>query len=98
MGRFTTDEEATASIPDPGAGKGTFYVINTTPSTPGFKDDTNTAIALASGLSRGTPLGAAPSSFTIRVLDGGAGVGDIAYMSIKKSDDSWDWVEVIRAP
>lgn len=90
------DEQATPS--SPGAGKGEWFTKNTTPTEPGFIDDEGNVFNFSTSLSRGVTLGAAPSSFSFKVLDQGAGNPDILYASMQKSDDTWDWVEVTRAP
>ena len=96
MATLTQDEQATPA--SPGAGKGRYYTKNTTPSEPGFIADDGTLFNFSTSLSRGTSLGAAPSSPAFKWLDQTAGFPDILYASMKKGDDSWDWVEVIRAP
>jgi len=96
MAKVTLDEQTTPA--SPGAGKGVVYVKDDTPSVLKFVDDAGTDHSLTSGLSRASSLGAAPSSFTFKVLDGGAGVADILYASMELSDDTWNWVEVVRAP
>jgi hypothetical protein len=80
------------------AGYGKLWVKDDAPNVLIFTDDAGTEWTIATDLSRGVSLGAAPSAFSFKVLDGGAGVADILYASMQKSDDSWDWVEVIRAP
>ena len=49
-------------------------------------------------LTRDVALGVAPEEPEFKVLDGGAGVGDILYLSMELSTDAWDWVEISRAP
>lgn len=80
------------------AAKGKLWVKDDTPNIVIFTDDAGTEWTLSNTLSRGVSLGAAPSAFTFKVLDGGAGVPDILYFSAQLTSDSWDWVEVVRAP
>ncbi len=95
MARLKLAEQTTGPAAE--AAVGNVWVKDDAPNILKFTDDAGTEFTI-SAVGRSTGLGAAPSSFTFRTLDGGAGVADILYASLEKSDDSWDWVEVIRAP
>ena len=88
-------EQTTGPAAETATGK--LWVKDDAPNILKFTDDAATEWTI-SAVGRSTGLGSAPSSFTFKALDGGAAVADILYASLKKSDDSWDWVEVIRAP
>ena len=96
MATLKIDEQTTGPASEAGVGK--VWVKDDAPTILKFTDDTGTEWTVSNVLGRSTGLGAAPSSFTFKTLDGGAGVADILYASLEKSDDTWDWVEVIRAP
>ena len=96
MSVLDLDEQTTGPASE--AGRGKVWVKDDAPNILLFRDDNGTDWTLSNTLSRGVSLGAAPSAFTFKVLDGGSGVADILYASLQKQDDSWDWVEVIRAP
>lgn len=80
------------------AGYGSVWVKDDAPNVLQFTDDTGTVWTVSNALGRSTGLGAAPSTFTFKVLDGGAGVGDILYFSGQNTSDAWVWAEVVRVP
>ena len=96
MATLTLDEQTTGPASE--AGKGKVWVKDDAPTVLQFTDDTGTVWTVSNALGRSNSLGAAPSSFSFKVLDGGASTADILYASMQLSDDSWDWVEVVRAP
>ena len=96
MGAIVIGEQTTGPAAE--AAKGKIWVKDDTPNVVMFTDDAGTEWTLSLTISRATSLGAAPSAATFKWLDQTAGFPDILYASMKKSDDTWDWVEVTRAP
>jgi hypothetical protein len=76
---------------------GFIYIYPKTDGLVYAKDDSGNEYLL-SGLIRDTALGSAPSQVQFKVLNGGAGVADILYVSMQKKDNSWAWVPLKEAP
>lgn len=75
---------------------GFVYVYPKTDGLVYSKDDSGNEYLLSS-TARATSLGTAPSQVQFKVLNGGAGVADILYVSMKLSGDTWDWVPLKEA-
>ncbi|HUU46894.1 MAG TPA: hypothetical protein VM118_14295 [Acidobacteriota bacterium] len=95
MSRLIFSEGASPSTPS----TGTVSVYSKTDGELYKMDDTGTEYHLTPVVRATGAIGSAPSFVAFKVVDGGAGVGDILYASLKRSsDDTFDWTPIAEMP